>query len=242
MDSSGHSRRSGHRRASVGIGLIAVLAIWAGGHAGPVQGATDGHLTGSVHVVSRPSRRLATPGAYPNRTVRIANRTSTPEVENVVVFVRASSSGAPRAMTASILQRGEEFLPHVTAVTVGSTVEFPNDDPFFHNVFSLSRAATFDLGRYPRGESRLRTFTKPGIVKVFCHIHSHMSALVRVFDHPYFAIPDETGQFEIGGLPAGRYEVVAWHERAGEVADHITIEAGSTANLSFSLPVTDDDR
>lgn len=125
------------------------------------------------------------------------------------------------------------------AVTTGSTVEFPNDDPFFHNVFSLSRIATFDLGRYPRGESRWRTFNQPGIVKVFCHVHSHMSALVRVFDHPYFASPDSTGRFEISGLDAGRYDIVAWHERVGEQARAVTVIDGQVTTVSFSLPIED---
>ena len=84
-------------------------------------------------------------------------------------------------MQAAIAQKDEQFVPHVVAVTVGSTVAFPNQDPIFHNVFSLSRGASFNLGRYPSGSSRSRVFTKPGIVKVFCDIHSQMSAVVRVF-------------------------------------------------------------
>ena len=77
-------------------------------------------------------------------------------------------------------------MPRLVAITRGSTVEFPNADPYFHNVFSLSRGATFDLGRYPRGESRSRAFTKPGLVKVYCHLHSQMSASIMVFDHSHF--------------------------------------------------------
>jgi hypothetical protein len=139
---------------------------------------------------------------------------------------------------ATIRQTNEEFVPHVVAVTAGSTVDFPNDDLIFHNVFSLSRAATFDLGRYPRNATKARTFTKPGVVKVFCHLHSHMSAIVRVFSHPYFASPDRNGRFTIEGVPPGRHEVTAWHERAGEVTHMATIEDGGTAELTFSLPLT----
>ncbi len=83
------------------------------------------------------------------------------------------------------------------AITRGSTVDFPNDDPIFHNVFSLSSAATFDLRRYPRGQSRSQTFAKAGIVKVYCNIHSHMSATILVMDNPYFTIPGLDGGFEL---------------------------------------------
>ncbi len=89
------------------------------------------------------------------------------------------------------------------AITRGSTVDFPNGDPFFHNVFSLSRAANFNLGRFERGQSRSREFTKAGTVKVYCDIHSHMSATILVFDHPYFTIPELDGSFELPAVPVG---------------------------------------
>ncbi|MDO8677421.1 MAG: HD domain-containing protein [Acidobacteriota bacterium] len=130
-------------------------------------------------------------------------------------------------------------MPHVVAVTVGSSVEFPNDDSIFHNVFSLSRPATFDLGRYPSGASRARTFQKAGIVKVYCQIHSHMSAVVRVFDHGWFTIPEENGAFSMDGVPPGSYTLVAWHERIGERRDRVTIRAGAGSDNSTSdRPVT----
>jgi plastocyanin len=196
-------------------------------------------VTGRVQVVSHPARRLATAGVYPGRQVGIQGERDTSELDNVIVFVNANLrvDTSPRQVT--IRQTNEEFVPHIVAVTAGSTVEFPNDDLIFHNVFSLSPAATFDLGRYPRSTSKARTFTKPGIVKVFCHLHSHMSAIVRVFPHPYFATPDRTGRFTIPGVPTGRVAVTAWHERAGESTQTATIEAGGATELAFSLPLTD---
>jgi plastocyanin len=198
-----------------------------------------GSLTGRVHVVSHPARRLATAGVYPGRIVGIQTDRETSELDNVIVFVNATTRVDSVPQRVSIRQTNEEFVPHVVAVTAGSTVEFPNDDLIFHNVFSLSRVATFDLGRYPRNASKARTFTKPGVVKVFCHLHSHMSAIVRVFPHPYFAVPDRNGRFTIPDVPAGRVEVTAWHERAGEVTRSATVEDGSAAELTFSLPLTD---
>jgi plastocyanin len=198
-----------------------------------------GSLTGRVHVVSHPARRLATAGVYPGRIVGIQTDRETSELDNVIVFVNATTRVDSVPQRVSIRQTNEEFVPHVVAVTAGSTVEFPNDDLIFHNVFSLSRVATFDLGRYPRNASKARTFTKPGVVKVFCHLHSHMSAIVRVFPHPYFAVPDRNGRFTIPDVPVGRVEITAWHERAGEVTRSASVEDGSAAELTFSLPLTD---
>jgi plastocyanin len=222
-----------------GAVMLLLGSIAPGAHgAGPLANPETGSIEGQVEIVAKPTRRLPSAGAYPTRHVSVALEHQASELANVVVFVKASSTPAP-AVRAAIRQKGEEFLPHVVAVPVGSTVEFPNDDLIFHNVFSLSRAATFDLGRYPRGQSKSRTFSVPGIVKVFCNLHSHMNAVIRVFDHPYFAIPDSQGRFRIDGLAPRQYDVVAWHERVGEVTLEAAVTAGRSANLSFSLPLQD---
>jgi plastocyanin len=148
---------------------------------------------------------------------------------------KPAAKGAP--MQASIAQKDEQFSPHVVAITSGSTVAFPNADPFFHNVFSLSRGASFNLGRYPSGASRSKVFSRPGIVKVFCEIHSHMSAVIRVFDNDFFTIPADDGTFVIKDVPAGEHTVVAWHERIGERRDRVTIRAGASTQITFTLPV-----
>ena len=124
-------------------------------------------------------------------------------------------------------------------MTRGSTVDFPNADPYFHNVFSLSSAAEFNLGRYPQGKSKSRTFTRAGLVKVYCQIHSHMSATIMVLDHPYFTTPALDGSFTLPQVPEGRYTIVGWHERVGEQTSTIQIEAGRTASVELSLPLND---
>ena len=100
-------------------------------------------------------------------------------------------------------QRDQTFVPHVLAITVGTIVDFPNSDLTFHNVFSLSKTKSFDLGRYSRGQSKSVRFDRPGVVQVFCDIHSHMSAYILVFAHRYFAVTDEAGRFTIAGVPPG---------------------------------------
>lgn len=198
-----------------------------------------GRVTGTVRVAGANTRRLATPGAYPDRRIGPVSSREASELQNVVIYARLPRPVAAPATRVVVRQTDEEFVPHVVAVARGSTVEFPNDDFVFHNVFSLSSAATFDLGRYPKGATKSVTFTRPGVVKIYCHLHSHMSALVRVFDHPYFATADASGQFTLDGLPVGRVEIAAWHERIGETVSTATIGAGETSLLSFSLPIGD---
>jgi plastocyanin len=199
------------------------------------QGGT-GRLVGSVKLTMASSARSSA-SAYDGRSVSPRAK-PLPESTNVVIYFEGIIASTDLvAMKASIVQKDEQFVPHVVAVTRGSSVSFPNDDPFFHNVFSLSRGANFNLGRYASGVTRSRTFSRPGIVKVFCELHSHMSAVVRVFDHPWFTIPDERGTFAIGGVPAGEHTVVAWHERIGERRDRVTIRSGQVTEVSFTLPV-----
>lgn len=154
----------------------------------------------------------------------------------------ATRVSAPRPAPSSALavrQEGLSFTPHVLPVLKGSTVEFPNADTVFHNVFSLSHVSTFDLGRYPRGESKAVRFDTPGLVKVFCHIHSDMSAVVLVLDNPYFVVPDAAGRFRIEGIPPGEYRAVAWHERARRVSQPVRITPGGTATADFQIPLED---
>jgi plastocyanin len=225
------------RSAAVAVGVSGVDA--ADGPvsrmAATVQGPT-GRIEGKVQLVMPPSAALPS-GVYPARRVsRPAPKTS--EIANVIVFLKDVPRSAELAAThTTIEQKDEAFVPRVVAITRGSIVNFPNADPYFHNVFSLSRGASFDLGRYPRGDTRSRRFTTAGLVKVFCHIHSHMTASIMVFDHPYFRIPSADGSFAIDDVPPGTYQVSAWHERIGESISPLRVDAGRTARIEFVLPV-----
>jgi plastocyanin len=219
-------------RLTMAAGLVALLAS---SHPVTTGAQAGGRVTGNVRLTvatSAPSSATA----YDRRAVG-PRPTPQPELKNVVIFFAdlPASKGAP--MQAAIAQKDEQFVPHVVAVTAGSTVAFPNQDAFFHNVFSLSRGASFNLGRYPSGSSRSRVLTKPGIVKVFCDIHSQMSAVIRVFDHRWFAIPQDDGTFAIDGVPPGDHTLVAWHERIGERRDRVTIRPGAETQITFTLPV-----
>jgi plastocyanin len=222
------------RRAATGVLVLAVVAI-----AQPSAAPSLGRVEGNVHLSKATSRTVAS-GVYPSRRVTAPAVSAGPEMRNVVVFIRdAPARGALPLTRATISQKDEAFVPRVVAITAGSTVEFPNFDPYFHNVFSLSRAASFDLGRFPRGDSRSRKFTTGGLVKVYCQIHSHMSASIMVFDHDYFRIPDADGSFVLEDVPAGSYKISAWHERIGESVRQIRVEPGGRTRVEFSLPVAD---
>ena len=132
---------------------------------------------------------------------------------------------------AKLDQRNEAFVPHVLAIVAGTTVDFPNNDTTYHNVFSLSPTKSFDLGRYAVGRSKSVKFDRPGIVRVFCDIHSHMSATVMVFNHPWYAVPDENGNFQLPAVPSGSRQITAWHERLGDTTLPVSID------MEFVLPV-----
>jgi plastocyanin len=132
-------------------------------------------------------------------------------------------------------QRHEEFIPHVLAVTVGTVVDFPNDDTKFHNVFSLSHVKQFDLGRYPAGHSKAVQFDKPGIVPISCDIHMHMSAYVLVFNHPYFAVADDDGRYTIANVPAGMYTLKVWSEVGRTDPRSVAVTDGQSVECDFRI-------
>jgi hypothetical protein len=197
-----------------------------------------GRIEGRV-VITVPVSTAPPSGAYGARRVEKVRPRAESELSNVIVFIQDAPRTLPLpAGRARILQEGETFLPRVVAITRGSTVDFPNGDPFFHDVFSLSRSGTFDLGSYPRGQTKSHQFSKAGLVKVYCHIHSHMSASIMVFDHTFFTIPKADGRFTIDEVPAGTYKVSAWHERIGENSQSVKVEAGRGTEIQFALPIT----
>ena len=136
---------------------------------------------------------------------------------------------------AIIDQRNETFVPHLLAIMTGTTVDFPNSDRIYHNVFSLSKSRRFDLGRYAVGRSKSVQFDRPGIVRVFCDIHSHMSAFIMVFSHPFFALTDTGGRYRIDDVPPGTYSVVAWNEGVASDPRMAIVPDGAATELDFIL-------
>jgi len=130
-----------------------------------------------------------------------------------------------------LAQKDQSFVPRVVAVAAGGAVDFPNEDPIYHNVFSLSSVRRFDLGKYPKGGSKRVTFPRTGLVNVYCDIHSNMEAFVLVLPNHAFARPTATGAFALPALPAGMYELHVWHPDFGETSTSVQVPADGDATV-----------
>ena len=145
-----------------------------------------------------------------------AKRTQKSPLATVVwldpIDVAGGVPAPPPRQDVQLVQRNKEFQPHVLVVPVGTAVEFPNRDPFFHNVFSLFEGKRFDLGLYEAGSSRMVHFDRPGISYIFCNIHSQMNAVVIALSTPYHALAAANGAVVLAGVRPGRYRLEVWHE------------------------------
>jgi len=168
--------------------------------------------------------------------------------ENVVLWLTPAAAGQALPIPQDsnrprLVQRNKSFEPHVLVVPVGSAVEFPNRDPFFHNVFSLFEGKRFDLGLYEAGTTRNVVFDKPGISYIFCNIHSEMSAVVIAVNTPYYGISDPHGRVAIAHVPAGRYTLKIWYEDAlpeqlNRLTREVTVSEEAASLGAIRLPVT----
>ena len=162
-----------------------------------------------------------------------------PDLRRGVVYLETAPRGAfeeRESARVTLDQRNEAFVPHLLAVMAGTTVDFPNNDKTYHNVFSLSKAKRFDLGRYAAGRSKSVRFDRPGVVRVFCDIHSHMNAFVLVFSHPFFDITEPDGRFQLDNVPPGAYTVVGWYEGDARVTYPVTVPANTIVELELVVP------
>jgi plastocyanin len=213
--------------------LVACALVPAIGAQSPVVEST-GIIRGRVSV---PEATAA--GERPSVAGLSASHHAPVDRRRVVVYLES----APRAAfgdlqpgRARMDQRNEQFVPRVLAITVGTIVEFPNSDKTFHNVFSMSPVHRFNLGRFPPGRTGPpQHFDKPGIVDVFCDIHSHMSAHILVFSHPFFALSDENGRYEIPNVPAGTYSLAVWSELGSVTPRRVTVPEAGAAEADFQV-------
>ena len=200
------------------------------------QANTASGIRGRLDIrrLARPAERrpdVATTGAPGARDVN--------DLRRGVVYLES----APRAAfderepgRAVMDQRNERFVPHVLAVMVGTLVDFPNSDRTYHNVFSLSRAQRFDLGRYAAGKSKAVRMERPGVVRVFCDIHSHMNAFVLVFNHRFFSVTDLDGRYVLPAVPPGTYTVVGWYEGEPRTTRSVVVPPTGWAEADLVVP------
>jgi plastocyanin len=159
-----------------------------------------------------------------------------PDLRRGVVYLESAPQKAfeeRESRRAVMDQRNETFVPHVLAVMAGTVVDFPNSDKTYHNVFSLSKPKRFDLGRYAAGRSKSIRFDRPGLVRVFCDIHTHMNAFILVFNHTFFDITDVDGRFRLEDVPPGTYTVAGWYEGETRVSRSVTVPPNTVVDLEL---------
>lgn len=160
-----------------------------------------------------------------------------PDLGDAVLYLEGPNSPATAAkpVTVEIAITDKVYAPHVVVVPVGSTVRFPNHDPFNHNVFSLSEPNTFDLGLYGRGETKSQTFEHAGLVRIYCNVHPRMVAYVFVMANRFYAQPGQDGSFAIDNVPAGRHRLHVWHERIPtEVVKDLTTDSAAALQIALN--------
>jgi plastocyanin len=217
------------------IALLAVKTLFAGDIVGTVQ--------------ARPKsgaqlNELATTAAYSSRKLKFAECMNYADMKDFVVSIegKVGTNNTPTNVvvvtTTRIAQQGAAFTPHVLPVVAGTTVEWPNHDDIFHNVFSDSDAKQFDLGLYKDNPPEKRvTFDKAGKVDVYCSIHANMHCVVLVLENPYFAVAGADGKFIITNVPPGTYTLKAWHERLPADRQEIVVPTNGTVRADFVLTV-----
>lgn len=161
------------------------------------------------------------------------------EFRRVVLYLEGDLP-AGQISTATMEQKGRQFLPDTVVIPMGSSVSFPNLDPIFHNVFSLAKTKSFDLGNYPKGQTRIVSFPKPGVVFVNCHLHPNMAAAIVVTPNAWVARLDDGGKFRLPPVPPGIYTVVAWHKSAGYFRKRVTVAGDGRVNVDFFIPLEEE--
>jgi len=199
-----------------------------------------GTITGTVRAQgAEPAAGAAGGDAYASRRYKFVDRLDYDQLRDFVVYVDQVIPGAtftPPAQPAVIRQKDASFVPHVLPVLAGTTVEWPNMDEIYHNVFCMAETKPFDLGLYSRDQPPKRiVFDKPGQADVFCSIHTKMHCIVLVLTNPWFAAVDDKGRFVIRNVPAGTYPLRAWHERMPSQTKEITVPAEGEVQVEFVL-------
>jgi plastocyanin len=206
-----------------------------------------GTIIGTVHAEPKAGADSGTApdGAYASRKYKFAERVDYSAMHDFVVYIddlkitnAAPTTNVLEVSTLKVAQRAAVFSPHVLPVMAGTKVEWPNNDDIYHNVFSVSDAAQFDLGLYKGNPpDKSVVFDKPGRVDVFCSIHENMHCVVLVMANPYFAATDASGHYAITNVPPGTYKLKAWHERLPVDVQEITVPTNGEIKVDFTLTI-----
>lgn len=200
-----------------------------------------GTILGTVRAEARPELvEGGKSGKYDSRKFKFVEKIDYAALSDFVIYIDQAISNAPpvKARTLQVItQRDAVFRPRVLPVVAGTTVEWPNKDDIYHNVFSMSESNPFDLGLYKEPEVKKVTFSNQGRVDVFCSIHSQMNCVILVLPNPFFATADKAGKFRIENVPAGTYKLKAWHERLPPQIQELVVPEQGEVSVKFVLGV-----
>lgn len=233
------------RELITGRALTCLAAAAAAAWLTSAAAASAGHAQ-APPTLPAPTRTAASPmpAATPvptgavRITVSLVRGAESVPGDDSVAWLPGIPAGGRTASGVRIAQRGKQFEPRIAVVPIGSTVEFPNYDRVFHNVFSLSKPKTFDLGLYRSGKSESVRFDEPGQVQVYCNIHPHMTAYLMVVDSRHYAIADGRGEIVLDEVPPGRHLVEGWNARSGLWSREVAVGPGRTTRLDVELDIS----
>lgn len=203
--------------------------------------AAAGTIVGTVQAESKPElAESGKSGKYDSRKFKFVEKVDYSALTDFVVYIDQPVTNVPpeKPKTLQVItQRDAVFRPHVLPVVAGTTVEWPNKDEIFHNVFSMSDSNPFDLGLYKDPEVKKVRFENSGRVDVFCSIHSQMNCVILVLPNPFFATADKSGRYRIENVPAGTYKLKAWHERLPAEVKNVVVPESGEVQVQFTLGV-----
>ena len=183
-------------------------------------------------------------GTVSGRVILVKDGKELADASNAVVWIEGTKAASGATVSGHSGEKGEmksaqkRFQPRVVAVPTKGTVEFPNADPIYHIVFSVSGDNRFDLGLYRSGASKSKTFDEPGLVRVYCNIHPQMVGFVMVVDSDFTAVTGRDGTFQFDNVPAGPRTVRVWDEEGSEAKETVTVGAGASAPLTIRIDVS----
>ncbi|MBI4325927.1 MAG: hypothetical protein HY674_11765 [Chloroflexi bacterium] len=218
------------------------LAFWFG-FTVALAGARAGNITGTVRAEGKAgTEQAAAGGPYQSRKFKFVERVNYAELRDFVVYIdqpMEQKFAPPVKPVQVVTQKDAVFRPHVLPIMAGTTVEWPNRDEIFHNVYSFSEAKQFDLGLYKDDKNVITrvTFDKPGRVDAFCSIHSKMHCIILVLENPFFASADAKGAYAITNVPPGTYRLKAWHERLPSSTNVVTVPEKGEVKIDFVLGI-----
>ena len=198
-------------------------------------------ISGRVVITKSLTKERVTLPSYQLRTTALPSQpqksTTVDEFSRLAIYLEGPQLKGGVPVKVELDQKNTRFEPEMLVIPVGSTVSFPNSDPVFHNVFSLSKAKLFDLGYYPAGQSRTVKFERAGVVQVYCHLHAQMNAAILVVPSAWHTKPQKDGGFSLSGIPAGAQTLVAWHKSAGFFKRKVELSENGSVEINLTIPI-----